>query len=380
MRKRLEEGKFGRLLLLGLAAAILLAVSGLPTAACTIWISGLSGNVAGGNISGTNVSVQAYLTKAPKLNADFNTSVNLGASNNFNAGGYPFCHVATVSPAGQAKIRTNGSGNWMSSTSKGTIAFSTLISSNTNDGDGTNGTLGAQMVWTGGGAYIVYSTGIQNITLYNKALCLADPNLTSDYAFQSASVAFNDMIAVGHTSDYDGDAGEQSILSSIPIHTLFYTYTCGAYDSQTGITSFADCNYGLNNDWDYAAHAITSTEVATAVGNKTSSQPDYNFAFINAGDSAIDDDMAIAFGVTGINDRAYLGWDGGVDDSQDVQDWNYYFWQQLLGGSSAHTIDAALAWCANNGYDPAVWNSGGGLPQVYGDGDTTLHYVYHWNQ
>jgi hypothetical protein len=352
MRKRLENGKFGRLLLLGLAAAILLAVSGLPTAACTIWTSGFDGtNIAGSNISGTNLWVRAYVTKAKKFNSDYSTYMVLDGST--LASGSQHVKVDTVSPAGQPKIRTNATGYWMSDANKGWVKFDTTHALN----DGSNGELRIQMYWTDGTtSNTIYSTLIGNYALYNKAYVLYDPALS--YGYDCASAATTACIDMRHSTRLSNTDDWQAISDRIPTYTVFYFYGHGGYDSNTQETYFKDCPDTAD---------IGSNLVSTEVGLKSSSQPQYNFVFIDACESATHSDLADAFGVTTADDRAFLGWDGETHDWFANKNWTLDIWSRLYAGD---TIAEAFTYANDHNYE---W----GTAKYDGDDDTTLHEVYH---
>ena len=326
------------------------------------FISELDGNVAGDYISGTNVSVRMYVENM-YLNTDHTVSVLLGASD--LATGSSHVKVDPVSPAGQPIIRTDASGNWQSAGNKGWVYFDTthLLS------DGSTGDLNIKLVPSAGNTY--FSNTMEGKTVYNKGYVLGGNSST----IYGAGSATNVNFACGmmkHSTRFNSTEHKPTIETYLPAYTVFYIYTHGGWDVSpySGETMFRDCDSVKGED--VSAHCLPSSTVANAVSGKGGSIPYYNIVHIDACDSAGDGstvhtDMAGAFGISsGATDRAYLGFNGNVNDNLAHANWTYTVWTNLRNGQ---TIGTAVT-NANNSYNP------GGTAHIIGDSSSTLHKVY----
>jgi hypothetical protein len=101
----------------------------------------------------------------------------------------------------------------------------------------------------------------------------------------------------------------QDICDNIPNYGVFYIYTHGNH------TSFNDCpNTG----------AVTTQNVADAVGQKSAGQCPYVFVFLNSCWSAEDDEWLTAFGAL-----AMLGWSETFLINNPYSEWSAKFWEHI---------------------------------------------------
>lgn len=333
-------------------------------------ISDLGGNVAGSNISGTNVWVRMYVQDS-WANTEHNVSVKLGGS--VLAAGLWDLDVRTAGPTCPYTLVTSAGGDWQSSGNKGWVKFDTtsLLSSG-NSGD-------LKVVLSTPGHSDFASNTISNLTIYNRAYVLA--NSTLNYANQAADAAHQSLEYMNHLTQPVHTANESdsaaTIASYLSEKTVFYIDTHGGYDSLLDDMRFADCHnadllYGFYCDIPNGIYSVHDR-----VGGKTEYQPAYNFVFIDACYSAGDGTnlrnvMAKAFEIisadgTSKADRAYLGWKGLSYDSSNGTAWVTAFFDFM---SLGYTVSEAVNQANHSATPP-------GTPVIIGDGNTTLHMIYN---
>lgn len=203
------------------------------------------------------------------------------------------------------------------------------------------------------------------VTVYNKAYVLGNRTL-------SQGTAAADWITVrtagmNHSTTKSTADRKNTILGNLPPFTAFYIDTHG----NTGV--FGDCQALPNSGNDFY---IFANEAATAVANKTSNEPPYNFVNIDACNSGSDDTLADAFGTGSFSgpDRAFLGWGTFTLDSLHNLNWVNRVWQNLQNGETLQrAVDLSSAVSrpdANNVGDGAA------TPVIMGDAGMKLHSVF----
>lgn len=335
-----------------------------------MFINNLSGNVAGSNISGTGLSVMANIDNM-HYSVNNGVSVSLGTSDLATGTShvYAYDHAAT----GYTTVATDANGDWPAGgTTQQKICFdSTHLLS-----DGTTGTLRIKVAPSGSTEY--YSIPISDITIYNKAYVLGN-DLSTSVGADAASLVGVYARDMKHNSNCTISDYKSFILSNIPTYTVFYMYSHGSWNlaEYPNETVLWDC-YGGPGDWNITDHAIPSSLIATAVGNKSSSQPAYNFVHIDSCYSAGYDgvqhtDMASAFGITSSStNRAFLGFIGTSLDTLDNYNWVAEVWSSLQAGQTINqAVNDANTLIGSNYVVEKV-----GQASIIGDPSTTLHKVY----
>ncbi len=335
----------------------------VPIRVGTATITDLCGNVAGGSISGTNISVKLKID-----NMYYNTDNRIGIALKGLFCNIDNLRVDPVSSGGQPFVYTNASGDWPS-TGYGVVHFDSterLV-------EETAGGLQVRVNPAVGWEYLSEPIGYV-VTLYNQAYTACNINelICGEQAVYNVNHYCTDMI---HEESSTGNQEKAAMMTELLPATVFYGYLYGSWNlsAYPNETVFWDCHSKPGSD---PSHAVRPSDVATALSNKSGTQPGYNIAHVDtsysAGDGVnIHNDMAIAFGVVNADgsdkeDRVYLGFNGTCDDDTDHLEWTTAVWKRLSLGDN---IEQAVAYATTN-HDP------GGVAEIIGDHKMKLHGLY----
>jgi hypothetical protein len=214
-------------------------------------------------------------------------------------------------------------------------------------------------------------------------------NQTFEIADRELATVSGQAKAMNHSVNSTNDKGDDAaaIKGALPLYTVCFILTHG------NMSAFADCICSTCSPPDCPSDAILCgpvdkvlfSDVATAVGRKSSGQPPYNFVMLNACENAGETDKDIthnfsaAFSVDGKVDQGMLAWHNFIQGSIQNADWTDRYWKRLAQGD---TIMAAYLTSDLDGDfvgehkrdDGSTW--GPIVPVIYGDPKTKVHGVY----
>jgi len=174
---------------------------------------------------------------------------------------------------------------------------------------------------------------------------------------------------MNHTVISTDQDHKPAILQKIPPYNVFFIYTHG------NPTGFVDC-FGSTAD---PTEFLNATEdIAPAVGNKSASQPPYNFVHIDGCNTAgtiefPDPTIANSFGITSSStNRAFLGWQTELLINENNRQWTQRVWNSLKNRSTI--FDAVVA--STNAGEPQDENGNAAMWDIIGDLRTKVHGVY----
>ena len=132
---------------------------------------------------------------------------------------------------------------------------------------------------------------------------------------------------------------------------MFFTYSNGQHypDTSNHISFEAPAGVGNTNDVLYPRQSFDPSSTANtprddvfeAITKKGVNPPPYNFVFLDVCNSAYNTEFADGFGIptSGNTDRALLGWNGWVEDSDVNNQWTKLLYGYLQSGQ---TLSLAL--------------------------------------
>jgi hypothetical protein len=187
-----------------------------------------------------------------------------------------------------------------------------------------------------------------------------------------ACIHANDAFVTAHhtvTPNQSGDAPlrqhKPDIIAALPPSTALYAWTHGT------ATKFGDSSSSMQV---VSAKWVDWSDVCVGVGSKSSSQPPFNFVFLDACLVGSESTLADSFGVSAFADRAFLGWPISVPDDQPFEDWS---WRLFIRLASGDTLLEARTYANTHGDGQPHDNNGNGiLATIYGDTSFKLHGVY----
>jgi len=214
----------------------------------------------------------------------------------------------------------------------------------------------------------------KNTVVYNKALVLGNDEAaigSLDFGQEAVNNTLDLAIIMGHFVLPELTFQKDLILYSLPWSTTFFIWTHGT------ACYFGDC--AATPEWD-PDHDIYWTTVRAAIENKAPNNiPPYNFVDLCACGCAADDNLAVGFGVLGegggfIPDRALLGFEGELYNSEWNSTWDKNIWTWMTAGLP---VGAAL-WICKQGRLPDAYSEHDGLAValIKGDPSTKLVSVY----
>lgn len=224
---------------------------------------------------------------------------------------------------------------------------------------------------------------------YNKGYVGYEPTRTS-YG-QAIAANVDQVLAQSNIKNNDSTTSDtrDAVLAAVTTNTDFFTYNYGQHypDSNNHLFFEPPAGVGNSNGVLYGSQSLdpTSTaqnprnDIAEAVAAKGVNPHPYNFIYLDICNGGYNSEFADGFGVSasGNTDRAFLGWNGWVEDSEVNQNWTALLYAYLQSGQ---TLSAALMNADqivggppqdNNTNSP---NHGLACPHpVFGDSAMTLH-------
>ena len=236
---------------------------------------------------------------------------------------------------------------------------------------------------TGGNTYDGKISG----NAYNKGYVGYEPTRTTSGKDTASNV--DQVFAQSNIKNNDSTTSDtrDAVLAAVTANTDFFTYSYGQHYPDTSNHLFFEPPAGVGNSNGvlYGSQSFdpTSTaqnprnDIAEAVAAKGVNPPPYNFVYLDICNGGYDTEFSNGFGITASStDRAFLGWNGWVDDSGYNQNWTTYFYGYLHSGETLNQaiMDADMATprpVDNNQNDASYHLKCSYL--ISGDGAMTLH-------
>ena len=223
---------------------------------------------------------------------------------------------------------------------------------------------------------------------YNEGYVGYEPTTVSGQGNAQVVAAAMNACQIGANNSSTAD-NRDTVLSAVKFNTVFFTCNHGNempdandhiyFEPPAGVGNSNGLIYGNQSVDPSSTQANPRNDVAEAVALKSVNPPPYNFVYLDVCNGASNTELANGFGISasGKSDRAFLGWNGWVDDSEVNQNWTQLLYAYLQSGE---TLSQALREADQIPGGPPQDNNPSNptyhLPcphPVYGDNAMTLH-------